>query len=106
MKEVSLALPVFGFVVATRAALGAGIGLLIADQLPERRRRMVGAALVAVGVSTTVPAIIAVVRGLRRARRSTRHGSDSRHTLPPAVVEHDERLIGVTRFARKGDDAY
>jgi hypothetical protein len=105
MKHVSLALPVFGFVVATRAALGAGIGLLVADRLPERRRRIVGAALVAVGVSTTLPAAIAVVRGVKRARR-TPHEADVRHTIPPAVVERDERLIGVTRYARKGDDAF
>jgi hypothetical protein len=100
MKEVSLDLPVFAFVVATRAALGAGIGLLLADRLPQQRRRIAGATLVALGVSTTLPAALAVVRGVRRAaaKRVT-------HT-EPAAVERDARLIGSTRFARKGDDAF
>ena len=56
VKRVDLSLPQFGFVVATRAALGAGIGLLAADKLRYRNRRRLGAALVAVGILTTIPA--------------------------------------------------
>ena len=90
MKEVTLPLPMFGFVLVTRAALAAGIGLLIAGRLSPERRRAVGTALVAIGVATTFPAALSVARGIRRAGRS--------------VVYRDERLIGATRFARKGDE--
>ena len=39
----------------TRAALGAGVGLLISSKLDERQRRAAGIALVLVGVVTTIP---------------------------------------------------
>jgi len=66
MKRLVLSLPTFGFVVATRAALGVGIGLLIADRLPASKRRATGAALVALGAATTIPAAVAVVRSLNK----------------------------------------
>ena len=56
MKRVDLALPEFGFIVATRAALGAGIGLLATQRACRRARQRVGTALLAVGVLTTLPA--------------------------------------------------
>jgi hypothetical protein len=89
-----LNLPTFAFVVGSRAALAGGIGLLLSNKLPVQRRRAIGAALVAVGVVTTIPAAISVVRGLRRSRPGS---------LKPGIAR-DERLIGATRFPRKGDD--
>lgn len=53
----------FGFVVATRAALAAGIGLLLSGKIPERRRRVVGVTLVSIGAVTTIPALMAISRG-------------------------------------------
>jgi hypothetical protein len=53
----------FGFVVATRAALAAGIGLLLANRIPESRRRVIGLTLVSIGAATTIPAAMAVFRG-------------------------------------------
>ena len=50
------------FVVASRAALGVGIGLLLAGRMPESRRRAAGLALVGIGAATTVPAAWAVLR--------------------------------------------
>ena len=58
MKKVDLSLPQFGFIVATRAALGAGIGLLAAEKLRFRNRRRLGKALLALGVLTTIPAAL------------------------------------------------
>ena len=55
MKTVELKIPEIGLLAITRAALGAGVGLLIASHLDERRRRAAGWALVAVGVVTTFP---------------------------------------------------
>jgi hypothetical protein len=65
MKTLTLNFPTFGFVVATRAMLGAGIGLLVAERLPAETRRRVGLALISIGAATTVPAIVAVMRGRR-----------------------------------------
>src|SRR5262245_6222455 len=93
MKRVVLELPTFAFVVATRAALGVGVGLLLSERLPIARRRAVGAAMVAIGAATTIPAAFAVLRGIRRPRRGTMN-----------VVGRDSRLIGATRFPRKGDE--
>jgi len=63
MKTVVLGMPMFGFVVATRAALAAGVGLLLADRIPESRRRAIGLTLVSIGAATTIPAAMAVFRG-------------------------------------------
>ncbi|HYT66027.1 MAG TPA: hypothetical protein VEL51_06400 [Vicinamibacterales bacterium] len=63
MPSLSLNFPTFGFVVGTRAALGVGIGLLLADRLPPERRRTVGLTLVTIGAATTIPAIMAIRRG-------------------------------------------
>jgi hypothetical protein len=65
LPEVTLPLPVLMGIVATRAMLGVGIGLLLADKLGARRRPL-GAALVTVGAITTIPAVMA----LMQARRS------------------------------------
>ena len=94
MKKVFLNLPTLGFIVSTRAALGVGIGLLVAERLSAQRRRAIGATLIAVGAATTVPAALSVVRSLRRSKK--------RDLSSP--IGRDERLIGATRFPRKGDD--
>jgi hypothetical protein len=91
MKTIVLDAPALAFIVATRAALAGGIGLLLSSRLPEQKRRAVGVALVALGAATTIPAAMSVFRG--RRRRSIADG-----------VEIDRRLIGATRFPRKGDD--
>ncbi len=65
MKHLELNVPTLGFVVATRAALGVGIGLLLSDRLTAARRRTLGLTLVGVGAATTLPAAIAVFRGLK-----------------------------------------
>ena len=62
MKRLDLSFPEFGFIVATRAALGAGIGLLAADRLRSRSRRRLGTALLAIGVVTTIPAAFLLFR--------------------------------------------
>ncbi len=67
MKNVVLKLPTLGFVVATRAALGIGLGLLLSEQMSDARRRRVGLSLVALGAASTVPAAMAVFKGAHRA---------------------------------------
>ena len=67
MKTITARLPVFVAIVATRAALAFGIGLLVAPKIPERRRRQIGLALVALGATTTIPAVRFVRAQLRNS---------------------------------------
>ena len=48
------------FVVGTRAALAFGAGILLAERIPQPRRRAMGLALVAIGAATTIPAAMGV----------------------------------------------
>jgi hypothetical protein len=65
VKRLELSVPEFGFIVSTRAALAAGVGLLAGASLTRRERRLVGLALLGVGAVTTVPAVFALRRALR-----------------------------------------
>jgi hypothetical protein len=94
MKNVVLDLPTFGIIVATRVALGFGIGLLMADKLTNTQRRSIGMMLAIVGGVTTVPAAMAIARTMRTPGRNRTR----------SVVDCDDRLIGTTRYPRKGDD--
>lgn len=91
MATLTLPLPRFEFIVATRVALGAGVGLLFADRLSAQQRRGLGLVLVAFGAATTIPAARWLRRSTRRARMSP-------------VIQSDARLVGATRYPRKGDD--
>jgi hypothetical protein len=55
MRETRITLPELGLIAGTRAALGAGLGLLLADRLPEGQRRAVGWTLLLVGAVSTIP---------------------------------------------------
>jgi len=101
MKSVVLDPPMFGFIVATRAALGFGVGLLMADRLPAGRRRALGRLLVTIGALTTIPAARAVAATLRHRRRE---GDLSVAGL--SSVGFDARMVGAERFPRKGDDDF
>ena len=65
MMTTELRLPELALVAGTRGMLGAGIGLLLADNLGDRQRKGVGWTLVAIGVLTTIP-LAAIVFGHRR----------------------------------------
>ncbi|MEA3209555.1 MAG: hypothetical protein QOE70_2612 [Chthoniobacter sp.] len=55
MKTVTLTLPELFLLVGTRAMLGAGIALLIAQRLNDAQRQTAGTVLTAIGLLTTVP---------------------------------------------------
>ena len=55
MRETRITLPELGLIGGTRAALGAGLGLLLADRLDPEQRRAVGWTLLLVGIVSTVP---------------------------------------------------
>jgi len=65
MRELTLRMPAFSFIVGTRAAMAFGIGLLVSQRIPERRRKAIGTALVAIGALTTVPVVRTVADHLR-----------------------------------------
>ncbi len=60
MKQRLMTLPEIALIAGTRAAFGAGVGLLLADRLNTDQRRAAGWALFLVGAATTIPLIIDV----------------------------------------------
>lgn len=73
MRETRLTLPELALVAGTRAALGAGLGLLLAERLPDERRRAVGWTLVGVGVLSTIPLAIEVLAKSRATGVPSEH---------------------------------
>ncbi|HVC98804.1 MAG TPA: hypothetical protein VND64_34385 [Pirellulales bacterium] len=61
MKERKISLPELGLIAGTRFALGAGVGLLLADCLDHGQRRAAGWALALVGALTTIPLAMEVL---------------------------------------------
>ena len=67
MRNLVLTPPLLGFIVGTRAALGFGLGLLVAGRIPPERRHQLGVMFVALGAATTVPAAMSLLRRQRLA---------------------------------------
>ena len=61
MRESTLTIPEIVLIGGTRAALGAGLALLLADRLEPKQRRAVGWTLFLVGVATTLPLALDVL---------------------------------------------
>ncbi len=54
-RQTTVTLPELALIAGTRAALGAGLGLLLADRFSEDRRRAIGWTLVLIGALSTIP---------------------------------------------------
>lgn len=67
MKKATLSIPELGLIAATRGMLAAGVALLVADRIPKERRKFIALPLLAVGVLSTVPLAIDVVRKVKQA---------------------------------------
>ena len=65
MREAQVTLPELALLVGTRAAFGAGLGLLLADRLTESQRKAVGWTLFLVGAVTTIPLAFEVLGKVR-----------------------------------------
>jgi hypothetical protein len=61
MKETRVTLPELSLIGGTRVALGAGLGLLLADRLTADQRRAVGWTLLLIGVLSTIPLAIEIL---------------------------------------------
>lgn len=82
MRTTHLTLPELGLIAGTRAALGAGLGLLLADRLPERERRAVGWTLLTIGAITTIPLGLTVFERRRPLPREDRTAQPNRSAAP------------------------
>jgi hypothetical protein len=77
MNRTPLSIPEIALIGGTRAALGFGVGLLVADRLNHDQRRAVGWTLVAVGAITTIPIAAQLFSAQRDAhgeQAEARHG--------------------------------
>ena len=72
MRETRISLPELGLIAGTRAALGGGVGLLLADRLSADQRRAVGWTLVLVGLLSTIPLALEVLVGVPNSMRGRR----------------------------------
>ncbi|OLE52045.1 MAG: hypothetical protein AUG51_20170 [Acidobacteria bacterium 13_1_20CM_3_53_8] len=61
MKKRGLTIPEIALIGGTRAALGAGIGLLLSARLNKDQRRAIGWTLFLVGAISTIPLAINVL---------------------------------------------
>ena len=65
MKQRTITLPLLALIGGTRAMLGAGIALLLADRMSGEQRRAVGWTLTAVGAPSTIPLAVQVLGSAR-----------------------------------------
>ena len=82
MKTHALTFPQISMLVGTRAMLGGGIALLLAEKLSHEQRQAIGWTLVAVGALTTIPLALQVL-GTGKASASTAPGEA--HPVQPAM---------------------
>lgn len=61
MKKLDVTLPELALIAGTRAMLGAGIGLLLADRIPPDSRKAIGWTLTAIGAATTIPLAVGIL---------------------------------------------
>ncbi len=55
MRETRITLPQLALVAGTRTALGAGLGLLLADRFARDQRKAIGWTLLLIGALTSIP---------------------------------------------------
>jgi hypothetical protein len=75
MTETRVTIPELALIGGTRAALGAGLGLLLADWLSEGQRKVVGWTLFLVGGLSTIPLAFEVFGGHRLSEQPHQTGS-------------------------------
>jgi hypothetical protein len=55
MRKKELSLPEIALIAVTRAAIGLGAGLLLADKFKREQRKAIGWSLFLTGVASTIP---------------------------------------------------
>ena len=84
-KTIVLSLPAAALLTISQAAIGCGIGILLADKVTENRRNTAAIGMLCLAIATTAPALVGVVvdlingpqskLGVRRRLRSIREDS-------------------------------
>jgi hypothetical protein len=54
-RKVTVPVPELALIAITRAMAGAGLGLLLADELKPKQKRAIGWSLLAIGILSTIP---------------------------------------------------
>jgi hypothetical protein len=67
MREIDVTLPEMAIIAGSRAVLGVGIGLLLAEHLPQVERRTLGWSLLLVGAVITVPLALEVAGKVKKS---------------------------------------
>ena len=70
MNERGISLPELFLIAATRGMIGFGAGLLVSERIGRKPRKVVGLSLLSVGLASTVPLAIRVLRRGREGHRS------------------------------------
>lgn len=84
-KTIVLSLPAAALLTISQAAIGCGIGILLAEKVTENRRNTAAIGMLCLAIATTAPALVGVVidlingpqskLGVRRRLRSIREDS-------------------------------
>src|ERR1700675_3849247 len=84
-KTIVLSLPAAALLTVSQAAIGCGIGIILADKVTENRRNIAAIGMLCLAIATTAPAVVGVVAdlingpqsklGVRRGLRSLREAS-------------------------------
>ena len=84
-KTIVLSLPAAALLTISQAAIGCGIGILLADKVTENKRNTAAIGMLCLAIATTAPALVGVVvdlingpqskLGVRRRLRSIREDS-------------------------------
>ena len=82
MIHRTVTMPIIGLIAGTRMALGAGIGLLLADRLNQEQRRAVGWTLLAVGALTTIPLALEALSGAESSDGASGDASEHQESAP------------------------
>jgi hypothetical protein len=85
MSSRIISLPELGLIAGTRAMLGAGVALLLADRLTDEQRRTVGWTLLAVGALSTIP-LAAEIMGRRESGKQSSIAPPSTRELAAAYA--------------------
>jgi hypothetical protein len=96
MRETQLTLPEIGLIAATRGMLGAGVALLLGDQLPQSARKPVGWTLLSLGVLSTVPLALTV---FGRSRHCDARSEERGHRLEQPEREPEDQVAEQTVLA-------
>jgi hypothetical protein len=89
MKEARVTFPELALIAGTRAAAGAGLGLLLSNRLSESQRRAAGWALLLVGALSTIPLALEVF-GRRYPSTHTDAGQGKNALRSEAEIQLDQ----------------